>query len=288
MTPIKINNSNIINVSLFFFPLAFILGNSMANINFVIFTILGLYYVFQNKINIPFDNLTKIIFCLFLIIILSSILNLINNYHNINHPDITINDYWESLKKSLIFFRYFIFTLVFVALSNYGLINFKYILSSILFFSLCLSFDIIIQSTFGSNMLGFKQIADGVNSGFFGKELVAGGYLQRLSIPALFFLYYLFRNNKNYNSFIFVAGISLIGIGIILASNRMPLLSFLLGMSLFFLACKNLRKNILVGMLIVLLSFIFIFKNHNYTNQKFHSFAGAIERIVKYTGITIS
>ena len=151
-----------------------------------------------------------------------------------------------------------------------------------------MSADILFQSIFGYNILGFQQIDDGVNSGFFGSELVAGGYLQRLSIPALFFLYYLLRNNKNYNSFMLVMGISFIGIGIILASNRMPFLTFLVGMFLFFLACKNLRKSILVGTLVVLISFVFIFKNHNYTNEKFHSFVGAIERMVKYMGIQIS
>ena len=74
---IKINNLSILNISLFFFPLSFILGNPATNLNFVIFTIFGGYYLFKNKIKIQFSNLIKIIFCFFLIIIFSSILSLI-------------------------------------------------------------------------------------------------------------------------------------------------------------------------------------------------------------------
>jgi len=47
---IKINNLSILNISLFFFPLSFILGNPATNLNFVIFTIFGGYYLFKNKI----------------------------------------------------------------------------------------------------------------------------------------------------------------------------------------------------------------------------------------------
>ena len=104
MDPLKkINNLNIVNISLAFFPVSLILGNSIINLNFTIFTLAGLFYLYKNNIKFKINNFTKIIGLLFIFIILSSVINLIKNYGNIVHPDISINDYWNSLKKTLIY-----------------------------------------------------------------------------------------------------------------------------------------------------------------------------------------
>ena len=69
ITQININSILVTNIIFAFFPLSFILGNLITNINLILFCGLGIFHlkskILTNKFNLPL----KIIFLLFLIIL---------------------------------------------------------------------------------------------------------------------------------------------------------------------------------------------------------------------------
>ena len=71
-----------------------------------------------------------------------------------------------------------------------GFLNLKYFFISAASLSFILGIDLIVQYNLGVDLFGFEQPEHLKNrrySGFFGDELIAGGYLYRFSFFAIFF-----------------------------------------------------------------------------------------------------
>ena len=79
-------------------------------------------------------------------------------------------------------------------LSEYDILNFKYFFVSAAFSSVFISLDIIFQYIFGFNIIGLKSLhvtqnLPGYyfrNAGFFGDELIAGGFIKNFSFFSIF------------------------------------------------------------------------------------------------------
>ena len=65
-------------------------------------------------------------------------------------------------------------------LSELGILNLKYFFISAVFSSLIVSLDVLYQYIFDVNIIGLKSYGHH-NSGFFGDELIAGGFIQNFS-----------------------------------------------------------------------------------------------------------
>tara|TARA_B100000989_G_scaffold298918_1_gene291062 strand:+ start:37900 stop:39135 length:1236 start_codon:yes stop_codon:yes gene_type:complete len=95
-------------------------------------------------------------------------------------------DLFSSLKRSLTFFRF----LLFIVFLKYFFFTdekklTKYLLITSIFL-IILSSDIIYQYFFGKDLLGFPNASYGMrNSGFFGDEFIAGGYINLFFFPCL-------------------------------------------------------------------------------------------------------
>ncbi len=283
----KISSLHLINLTLSLFPLTFILGNTAINLNFLIFITLGSIYILRNKINFKNNTTILLLGSLFLFIVFSSSFNLITKYEK-DFINVTIDaatyhdDLVKYFFKSLIFLRFFLFVFIFFILANNNLLNLKYLLVTLSVLTFILAIDVIFQDIFGHDMLGIKPMDPGDNSGFFKGELIAGGYLQRFSLPSIFFLGY-FLNKKKYSPLFLVMGIVLIGGAIILAGNRMPLPLYLLGLFLFFVISKNYKKEIILGITILAVIFSVLFKyDETQTRIRYESFYGAIKRLYNY------
>ena len=122
-------------------------------------------------------------------------------------------------------------------MNKYDILDFKYFFLTAAFASILVSLDIIYQHIFGYNIIGLKNPTPSHietlaafnirNSGFFGDEYIAGGYIQRFAFFAIFSTILLFKNN-NYTKFIFpVVIICVLGAGILFAGNRMPVIIFI-------------------------------------------------------------
>jgi hypothetical protein len=175
----------------------------------------------------------------------------------------------ERFTKAILYFRFFLFLITVYLLNKLNILSFRYFFLTAVFSSVLVSADIIFQSFFGFNIVGqssFEHLKNrewminpAVNSGFFGDEHVAGGFIQRFGFFAILFIILIFKN-KSYAKFIStVIVICILTVGILFSGNRMPLILFIFGLFLFFLFNFKIKKILLVSLvaLVLLLNFIF-------------------------------
>ena len=275
----KISNISLINFTFALFPLSVILGNLAINVNIIIFIGFGSFILLKNKLYAKQNFLISVLGILFLFIVFSSIYNLILNYElkDVRHV------YKTSLIKSLLFFRYFLFVIIFIVLTKNNILNIKYFLISVFLLTYFLVFDIFFQDIFGFDVFGLQNESPSDNSGFFGKELIAGGFLQKFSLVSIFLTGYLLRNEKKYRSIFIALSIILFGAAILLATNRISFFLFLLGIILFMCISKNNKKIIFFSFSIVILIFGLLLKYDYSTNLKYRSFFGSVNGMIQYT-----
>ena len=113
------NNNNpylFINLVFSFFPISFILGSLIVNLNLILFCCLGVYYLKSKILTTKFNFSIKIIFLFFLILFLSTALSLIQSLYFEEYNSANL----ERLVKSILFFRFFLF-LIDLAIFRYNL-----------------------------------------------------------------------------------------------------------------------------------------------------------------------
>ena len=297
----KSNPYLLINIVFAFFPVSFVIGSLFVNINLFLFCSLGIFYL---RLKIFNDNLNfalKIISLFFILILFSTIFHFIKTFYLVGYTGINIipecynvNCYsaLTQLVKSILFLRFFLLMLIVYLLNKLNILNFKYFFSAITFVVIVISLDIIFQYIFGYNTIGLKN-SGFYNSGFFGNELMAGGFILRLSFVAIFFTIFMFKN-KNYYQYIFPAFVtSIVGIAMLFSGNRMPLVFFIFGLFLFiflvlFLNLK-IKKILFISILSLFLSFQIIALTNNqhlsFLKQSFTSFIGAAKTMINVSGI---
>jgi hypothetical protein len=252
-----------INLVFSFFPISFILGSSIVNLNFLLFCCLGVYYLKSKILATKLSFSIKIIFLFFFILFLSTALSLIKSLYFEEYNSTNL----DRLIKSILFFRFFLFLITIYLLNKFDILLFKYFLLTATFSSVLLSLDVIYQHFFGVDILGFKS-EKFRSSGFFGDEAIAGGYLLRFGFFAIFFTIFVFKK-KNYTKFIStVIAICVVGTGILFSGNKMPFILFIFGLFLILLFNLKIKKILLVSLLIFSILFKFIisydqsFKSH--------------------------
>jgi len=239
------NNPNLsINIIFAFFPISMVCGNFIVNLNFLLFTIFGIVIlklkILKEKLDLPF----KIIFLFFCFIIFSTFVSLIIHFYNEESDYVDLNN----LIKSIIFFRFFIILIIICLLNKMNILNFKYFVYVGTILTILISLDVIFQYSFGFNIIGLPS-TDYHNSSFFGDELIAGGFILRFSIFTLLFSIFLINKNKSINFFTITFLICLLGMGILLSGNRMPLIFYFFALFLLLFFNRNLRKYFITGLL---------------------------------------
>ena len=268
------SKKNILNFLFSFLPLSFILGNLAINLNILFLIIFSFFFYGKKILILNYSFLDKIILFFFSLIIFICVVSNINTYFFFDNP---VGDGFYNItviKKSLLFLRFLILYYIIIYLIKENLINFKYFFTSCLFFTVFVSIDLFYQSLTGKDIFGLvsKEINRKL-SGPFGDEYIAGGYLQRFSIFAFFAIFFLFNlKNKiklfSLHSFLFIIFLS----GIILTGNRMPLLLYLLSVSLIFLLDNRFKKYFLLFFLLFFLIFSSIYKLNPVVKDNYDNF----------------
>ena len=244
----------LINIIFAFFPISFIFGNVVTNINLTLFCILGIFYlkskIFKIKLNLPL----KIIFLLFFVIFFSTVLSFLESLYIEGYD----HNQMVRLTKSIIFFRYFLMLLIIYHLSELNILNFKYFFISAALVTFIVATDIIFQYIFGFNIIGLESHGSH-NSGFFGEEWIAGGFIQNFSFFSILFVLFTLKNRSSLRFILTLASICLLGSGIVYSGNRAPLILFLLGLFLLFLFNKKLIKVTIVSLICFFMLFKFVF-----------------------------
>ena len=156
----------LLNFLIYLFPLSFILGNFLVNIEIFLISIIGIIYYKEELIKIRNNNILILIVIFFAIIILSTI------FESLKKQDET------EFIKSVLFLRYLVFLFVLRCMILNDHLDLKKFLISCLLFSSFVSIDIIFQYFYGKNILGFELVEEirkgGSNfyaSGVFDKEV---------------------------------------------------------------------------------------------------------------------
>ena len=111
----------LINIIFGFFPISFILGSLIVNINLVLFCLIGAIYLKSQIFKIKLNLTIKIIFIFFFFIFLSTFLSFIRSTYFEGYE-------YENLArliKSLLFLRFFFMLVIVYLLTSLNVLKFK-------------------------------------------------------------------------------------------------------------------------------------------------------------------
>ena len=251
------------NFLLLAIPISYILGNLVLNINIIILIVTSLVFYNHKIFSYKFSPIDKIIILFFSYILLNGI---INNFFNF--PANSNNNF--ILVKSILFMRFLLLYFTLKYLIRNEIIDLKkiFIFYSIIVLFVCV--DIIIQYIFGYDLFGFEATARRF-SGPFGDELVSGAFIQRFFIFPLFALILFSKIKKGqFLDFSFFLIIILSAVGIFLSGNRVPLLLFIIMITIFFFFQPKIRKAVMYVVVLFSLTFVIVL-NSNINFKKHYS-----------------
>jgi O-antigen ligase len=243
---LKPNINNTIFFVILCFPLFLISGAFV--INSILFLILIFFlYFLKKKINVFKDSY----FFFFLIIYLYLIVNTFLSVH-----------FYNSLSRNFFFFKY----IILIYILKYFLEKNKLFLLKIskvwLFILIFLCFDILFQSFFGFNIVGYQTTSIYRNSSFFFSELKAASFINGLGFLTLSLFFYYSQNR------LFLMPIILLfTLAAFLTGERANFIKCFI-LSLFFLNyifsnTNYIKKFLFVGITSLSLILLIFFTNNN-------------------------
>jgi O-antigen ligase len=285
-------NIKIVEILFYSFPFTFIIGNFFLNLNLLIFVIASLFLIRNNKLNLRFKKLYWIIVAFFLYLLLLTAVQFESvyysfisslegyGYHEDQLKQLPLKDH--PVFKSFLLLRYLILFLVVDILFFNKILNLKKFCFASLICTSFVSIDVIIQSFLGTDLFGFKSLV-GRNSGPFGDEVIAGGYLLKFGFLSIFLVFDFFKN-KNFSKPLPILVILIHAIAICVAGNRMSFMVFLLGCLLIILLVKNLRFIFLTSLIIFLPIFFGMLKYDESVKYQYFRFFQEITHISATAG----
>ena len=165
------------------------------------------------------------------------------------------NPLW-SLRTSIFYFRYYLFSISIFYLIENELLNLKTLLFTVMLVFSILIFDLFVQYYFGQNLLGIPS-AGNRHSGLFGEELILGSYLIKL-FPLLLALAFLKKTNSTKLFYLFFFN-PIVALGIILTGERTAsFLCLILITSVSFIILKKFKYKFLYlfSLIIIFLSIV--------------------------------
>ena len=182
------NRSNLLNFLFLLIPASFIAGNTILNLNILLLIISTIIFFGKNVFKINFFVLDKIILSLFTFIIIIGIYNFINLQFFEIEQKYSFEINISILTKTISYVRYLILYFVLRYLIENKIINFKFFFISCSICSIFVSFDIFYQFIFDKDIFGYEPSLGRKFAGPFGKEYIAGGYIQRFCLFSFFLI----------------------------------------------------------------------------------------------------
>lgn len=279
----KISIISFVQILFYTFPLSFILGNLAVSLNCILFIISGLFLIKSNKLAVRFG----IIFWIFFIFLLYFFINTLIQF---SFPGLIWIDYvptaieaygefsiqkWMSVNgnptlKTFFLFRLLLLIFIIDCLFFNKVINLKIFFLSSFVCTLFVSFDIIFQYIFGTDLFGYKK-QGAWSSGPFGDEKIATTYLKNFSFISFFYFFELMKDKK-YNKVIFILFVTFYLIASLLGGNRMPMLILVTGCVLVVIFIPRLRLLMSLSLILFLIFFSLIVNNDKYFKITYSGF----------------
>ena len=212
--------SLIINWLFIFFPLSFIAGNLLINLNLLLVIIFGSIFLIKKNIKINYDLLILIFFFFCITLIISCILNQIN------------------ISKAFLYLRFLIFYFICFNLVKEKVFNLDKIFYFYAVITGIICLDLIFQYFLGYNMIGFEinkfgAIQKEVPTSFFLDEKIAGSFIQNFGFYLAFIIFSKFNKNNFYSIILKSFLISLVSISIFISFQRMPMLIWIFFLTIY-------------------------------------------------------
>ena len=212
--------SLILNWLFIFFPLSFIAGNLLINLNLLLVIIFGSIFLIKKNIKINYDLLILIFFLFCITLIISCIFNQIN------------------ISKAFLYLRFLIFYFICFNLVKEKVFNLDKIFYFYAVITGIICLDLIFQYFLGYNMIGleinkFGAIQKEVPTSFFLDEKIAGSFIQNFGFYLAFIIFFKFNNNSFYNIVLKSFLISLISISIFISFQRMPMIVWIFFLTIY-------------------------------------------------------
>lgn len=267
---------NLFSLLIALFPLSFVAGNLLINLNIILIILfsLAVYRMEMFKLKIFFFD--KVLFSYFFLIIITAIYN---DYYLYKQHDFLL--FLETTFRSVLFLKYLLLYLSIRVLFSNNSIDLKFFFITSGFSVLFVCLDIVYQFYNGKDIFGFKTIGQGRRlGGPFGDELIAGGYLQRFSLFLFFLLPLFFKNfSDKYSKYLIPVLFIIVLIGIILSGNRMPFILFIFSIGLILIFQRQTRKFLHYFVLLFLIIFFSIFNLNHQFKRGVENFYGQISKM---------
>ena len=276
---VKINKFYLINVFIALLRVSLILGNLAININVIIIDVIGLIVYGKKIFYLENKKYQFLINAFFIYLIFTTVINY-GSFISLENFDLS-NLYEKNILKSIFFLMFLVFFLVINKLIQDKKLDIKffYILAGFLAFTV--SIDILIQTIFGKNILGFPT-QFGNSSSFFYEEIIAGGYLQKFVFFFLSIIIVKFFDQKRI-SILTIFLFFLFSIPIFFSGNRMPFVIYIFSCVIYFLIKKNYQNTfILIFFTLIFLSMNIKFPLVENINSRIKSFTNEIIIISKH------
>ena len=258
---INFNQITLLNLLIACIPLSIIVGNLFINVNIFLIIIFGIYKFKTELFIIEKNLLNSCLIAFFLYLIFVTFLTATSGIDS------------ERIIKSILFLRYLFLFIVVAKLIEKNELNISYIFYSGAFFSFILGLDMLSQYIFDVGLAGNKRLNANKISGFFGDEYIAGGYIKNFSFFLILFLPFIKYNLSRFQISSYLIVTTFYSFIIILISgNRMPLLLFLLSITIFALIEKKLRNTFLSCIIVFLVTFGFFYSFNAKVKQNFHGY----------------
>jgi hypothetical protein len=238
------------------FPLIILLSSGYITVYITFFIIYGYIFLFKNKVIIKILLFDYLIFIFFILSIISTIINY------------GISDY-IILAKSIANIRFAFLFLLIRNLLHHQIIKINVLLIISTLGAIFVSLDIFLQFIYGKNILGYPLL-EGRYGGIFGKEAIAGSYIQKFSMLAVLPFFYVKLKKSPIISIVFIPIILFIlGAGILMTLDRIPFFVYIFSLFLLLILLKNFRKIIVISILFICLIFIITYKNNDLIHYRY-------------------
>ena len=256
------NKLNILQFLFYIFPAAMLTSSGYITVYTSILTIYTLFYFFYHKIKINLSILDYLIFLFFLLSATSTFLN--------------INEIGGFMFfKSVLDLRFAILFFTIRNLIDQKIINIKIFFIVSLICTIFVSSDIFLQVIYGKDLLGYPEI-DGRYGAVFGKEAIAGSYIQKFSLLSILSVLLLTTEDKN-KFYLTIVVINFLSLGILMSLDRMPYIIYIFSITILVVLVKQYRSRLILSLILIFSIFIFFFNNYSKVNNKYLSLKKEIE-----------
>ncbi len=229
-------------IPIYLLPISLIFGPAPTDFNISLISLMTLIYLIfnfnKNLITYP------IIFIIFLFIIFFLLINI---------SSIISNNYFFSYEYSLVYFRFFLFSIgIFLSL-KLKFLNIRYLIYIFILVYILIFIDGYYQFFNGYNILGYKYDGDRL-SGIFGEEKILGSFLSR-TYPFFFGLASYYYKDKFIISLAFI-GFILSDVLVVISGDRTA--AFYLLLSSLIIVCLTKRFQLIRILTIIISSFLIL------------------------------